>query len=68
MFTHQNQERVAENFPPRDRNEPLLHINEGDRGRANAEMEADPKETLEGVVGNNRNGASNGQHPRFTMP
>ena len=68
MFTRQNQVRVAENFPPIDRNEPLLHRNEGDRGRANVEMEADPKETLEGVVGNDRNGAPNGQHSRFTMP
>jgi len=46
----------------------ILHRDKGNRGRADAKIEADPEETLEGVVGNNRNGVHNGQHQEFTMP
>ena len=59
---------MAENFPPRNKNEPILHRDDGDRGRANVGVEADPEEILEGVVGNDRNGVHNGQHQGFTMP
>ena len=78
MFTRQNQVRMAENFPPRDRNEPILHRDDGNRGRANVGVEPDPEEMLEGVVGNDRNGndrnrndrngVHHGQHQGFTMP
>lgn len=67
IFTRQNQVRMAKNFPPRDRNEPVVHRNRGNRGRANPEIEANPEETLEGVVGNDRNGTPNGQHRGFTV-
>ena len=68
IFTHQNMVRVAPDFPPRERDNPILRGNRMNRMEETSKIEVDPDEGLEEEMGKKRNEQPHTHPPRFSMP
>ena len=68
MFIRQNSIRLSLDFPPRERNEPILQGNRMNRGIGTSEIEVDPEEELEGILGRDKAEPPNHHHSGYPMP